>query len=381
MGKLVARLAIGLALALVVCGGVFAAPSARPAAAPVTWQAGVGGATPDGAVQAMAFLPTQLTIDEGDTVTWTFAPVHTVSFLSGGNAPELVIMTPEGPMLNLAVALPSGGPAYDGTGYVNSGVLPADPTATSFSLTFSKAGTYNYICLLHPGMAGQVVVQAAGAAYPETQASVTARGQAELYSKLSASNDLIQNAKVTSKPANGATNYAVNNGIGGNQSTVLRYLPTELTINAGDSVTWTQNDPHEIHTVTFYDPAGKTPGFLDVQPQANGPPKFFIRNTAPGGGNTVDKVGFYNSGVMTPGQSFTLTFSKPGTYTYVCVIHAEAGQVGTIVVKQAGGAAPGQPAQLPNTGGGAALPLGWLALAAGLAGLLGLLLRRAARAA
>ena len=381
MSKVAVRMAIGLALALVVCGGVFAAP----AAAPVTWQAGAGGSTQDAAVQAMAFLPTQLTINEGDTVNWTFAPVHTVSFLSGGNAPETVTMTPEGPMLNLAVALPSGGPVYDGTGYVNSGVLPAGPNATSFALTFSKAGTYSYVCILHPGMAGQVVVQAAGAAYPETQESVTARGQAELYSKLSAGDSLIQNSKVTSKSAaNGTMNYAVNNGIGGNQTTVLRYLPGELTINAGDSVTWTVNDPHEIHTVTFYDPSGDAPAFLDVQPQANGPPKFFVRNAAPEGGNTVDKVGFYNSGIMAPGQSFTLTFSKPGTYTYVCVIHAQEGQYGKIVVKEAGaagGAAPGQPAQLPNTGADSIFPFGWLALAAGLAGLLGLLLRRAARAA
>ena len=377
MSKLAVRLAVGLALALVVCGGAFAAPAATP----VTWQAHVGGATPDEAVQAMAFLPTQLTIDEGDTVTWTFAPVHTVSFLSGGNPPELVTMTPDGLLLSPAVAFPSGGPVYDGTGYVNSGVLPAGPDATSFALTFSKAGAYSYVCLLHPGMAGQVIVQAAGAAYPETQASATARGQAELYSKLSAGNTLIQNSKVTSTSANGATNYAVNNGIGGNQTTVLRFLPTELTINAGDSVTWTQNDPHEIHTVTFYDPAGEKPIFTDVQPQENGPPKFFIRNAGPEGGNTVDKVGFYNSGIMAPGQSYTLTFSKPGTYTYLCAVHAAEGQVGTIVVKAAGAAQPGQPAQLPNTGTEPGLPLGWLAVVAGLAGLLGLLLRRAARAA
>ncbi len=377
MSKLAVRLSVGLALALVMCGGVFAAP----AAAPVTWQAHVGGATPDEAVQAMAFLPTQLTIDEGDTVTWTFAPVHTVSFLSGGNPPDLVTMTPDGLLLNPAVAFPSGGPAYDGTGFVNSGVLPGGPDATSFSLTFSKAGTYNYVCLLHPGMAGQVVVQAAGAAYPETQASATARGQAELYSKLSAGNTLIQDARVSSRPAdNGTMNYAVDNGIGGNQTTVLRFLPTELTINAGDSVTWTQNDPQEIHTVTFYDPAGEKPIFTDVQPQENGPPKFFIRNAGPEGGNTVDKVGFYNSGIMAPGQSYTLTFSKPGTYTYLCAVHAVEGQVGTIVVKEAG-VAPTQPAQLPSTGTDSALPLGWLAVAALLAGLLGLLVRRAARSA
>ena len=37
------------------------------------------------------------------------------------------------------------------------GPVPALPT-DSFSLTFTKAGKYPYLCLLHPGMAGTVEV-------------------------------------------------------------------------------------------------------------------------------------------------------------------------------------------------------------------------------
>ena len=37
------------------------------------------------------------------------------------------------------------------------GPTPAFPT-DSFSLTFTKAGRYPYLCLLHPGMAGTVEV-------------------------------------------------------------------------------------------------------------------------------------------------------------------------------------------------------------------------------
>jgi plastocyanin len=50
--------------------------------------------------------------------------------------------------------------------YVNSGVLwpqgqipPGAPPITTFSVTFEKAGTYDYLCLFHPWMTGQVVVQ------------------------------------------------------------------------------------------------------------------------------------------------------------------------------------------------------------------------------
>jgi plastocyanin len=56
-------------------------------------------------------------------------------------------------------------PAYDGTGhgngFLNTGVLDreaATPSPPSAQVTFSKAGTYDYICLIHPFMKGQIVV-------------------------------------------------------------------------------------------------------------------------------------------------------------------------------------------------------------------------------
>jgi plastocyanin len=48
-----------------------------------------------------------------------------------------------------------------GNGFVNTGVIDGDaasPQATSSQVTFSKAGTYNYICLIHPDMKGSIVV-------------------------------------------------------------------------------------------------------------------------------------------------------------------------------------------------------------------------------
>jgi plastocyanin len=50
--------------------------------------------------------------------------------------------------------------------YVNSGWMwpegqapPGAPPIKSFSVTFADSGTYDYICLVHPWMTGQVVVQ------------------------------------------------------------------------------------------------------------------------------------------------------------------------------------------------------------------------------
>lgn len=49
--------------------------------------------------------------------------------------------------------------------YVNSGWIwpeglapPGVPPISSFSVTFEKPGTYNYICSVHPWMAGTIKV-------------------------------------------------------------------------------------------------------------------------------------------------------------------------------------------------------------------------------
>src|SRR3954453_12240865 len=250
----VVRVLVGATLALVICGGALAAP----AHAATTWHATVGGESADHALQAQAFLPTQITINQDDTITWTTGAefVHTVTFLSEGAPPP--VAAPEGNIViqPAATAFPSGGPSYDGTGFVNSGLL--EGKGKTYSLTFTKAGTYGYFCLLHPGMVGQVVVQAAGSAYPLTQAQIDAQANAELYAKLGSANQDLQNSKLTSKPnTNGTTNYTVVNGAGGNQASVLRFVPVDLTVKAGDSVTWLGNDPHEVHSVTFYNSAGQ----------------------------------------------------------------------------------------------------------------------------
>ena len=55
------------------------------------WHAKVGAQTPDMGRQALAFLPNEIWIHAGDSVTWTFNSdeIHTVSFLVGTNLPTI----------------------------------------------------------------------------------------------------------------------------------------------------------------------------------------------------------------------------------------------------------------------------------------------------
>jgi plastocyanin len=41
--------------------------------------------------------------------------------------------------------------------------------------------------------------------------------------------------------------------------------------------------------------------------------------------------GFIGAG-LPAGTTFSATFTKPGTYAYICALHDELGMVGTVVV-------------------------------------------------
>jgi plastocyanin len=71
------------------------------------------------------------------------------------------------------------------------------------------------------------------------------------------------------------------------------FAPMTTTVNAGATVTW-KNEDGEPHTVVSTD-------------------------------------GLFRSAALDENDSFKFTFSKPGTYKYVCSIHPK--MVGTIVVK------------------------------------------------
>ncbi|QXJ34159.1 cupredoxin domain-containing protein [Saccharolobus shibatae] len=103
-------------------------------------------------------------------------------------------------------------------------------------------------------------------------------------------------------------------------ASVMRFLPTTLTIHVGDTVVWTQDAPDEVHTITFVPQGMGIPEFGD--------PLSLIQI----GGHIFNGSGYYNSGPLIPGQSYNLTFITPGIYTYVCLLHDNMGMVGTIIV-------------------------------------------------
>jgi len=307
--------------------GVIAAPSQQATGQTWTVYAGVGAA--NNRVATLQFYPQTLTIDVGDSVTW--APQgngHVVAFLSGAPVPG-----PDSP----DAVMPAGGSTYDGTGVAKSGLMfPPDAMATmammanmptSYTLQFTAPGSFTYYCLIHPGMQGTVVVQPAGTPYPETQAQYDAEMHAQSVAPLAAAIQLANSYQVSSTTdTSGHTTWYLAAGVGTGSATVLRFLPTDLVIQQGDTVVWTNTDPIEPHTVTFAGPDGKVPEPEDpnaAQPAGNG-----IED-----GSALNHSGFL---VRLPGTAssppYQLTFPRVGVFKYECVFHDPLGMYGTIVV-------------------------------------------------
>jgi len=306
-----------------------------------------------------AFLARNITVRAGDTVTWSLGhvgEVHTVSFLGGTPRPPDVIpiegRNPTDVQLNPVTAFPTRAPgapleSYNGTAMVSSGVLsnvPAAPDAPPnnvMSVLMDTEGVFDYVCLLHPQMTGTVTVVADNAA-ADSQADIDAMAaveEAALRAQIEgirAAGEMIQ----TEAGPNGTTIWHVNVGPIGfdSQLELYEFMADNLTIQEGDTVIWANVAP-SIHTVTFH-PGQPTPAFLIPEPQEAGPPilvanpltVFPVKPTA-----EFDGTGYRNSGIMSVnggpgGSSFSITFSKAGSFDYICAIHVELGMEASITV-------------------------------------------------
>ncbi len=288
------------------------------AGAPRTWTIQAGASTLDQAFQDLDFYTGSITINAGDSVKWRVAATepHTVSFLLPGQP-----FPPDG---SAEQGAPAGGHVVDGTKFVSSGILENGQTYTA---TFPKPGVYHYYCLLHhPEMKGVITVQAAGTAYPHSQAFYTNAGSADQWDDLNAAYGAL--AQFPFEPFGTTIAAGISPGLAhppSSETTVLRFLQDSrqfnnltITIPVNTTLTWVNQTNNEPHTVTL--PAAG-------QPLPNVPP--FI---PPAGGSTYDGSTFTNSGVLPPGASYSLKFTKKGAYKYYCLFHFPSGMIGYIKV-------------------------------------------------
>jgi plastocyanin len=132
----------------------------------------VGRAPRDARFTINAFFPSSLTVKAGQPVTFTMAGQnttegHTVTFGPKAYRDSIEFIGPNG--VNPLAAYPSDPPTAfpaltpttHGNGFINTGLLDNDarsPQPNRSAVTFGAPGTYEYVCLLHPGMQGTITV-------------------------------------------------------------------------------------------------------------------------------------------------------------------------------------------------------------------------------
>ena len=185
------------------------------------------------------FAPPEATIGVGDTVTWE----------NGDATPHTVV----------AHVIGSMPPLFE------SGPIPA---GSGYSFTFEGTGRHGYYCIMHPWMAGTVVAKGEGpGAAPEMITVITE----PLITRLN------------------MVYITEGSGVPGCGEEETCYVPAGITINAGETLTW-ENEDSTSHTVV------------------SGP-------VAEGRGGALD------SGLIPPGSMYAHAFEEPGTYDYYCIIH------------------------------------------------------------
>ncbi len=197
-------------------------------------------------------------------------------------------------------------------------------------LTFAKAGTFQYYCVVHPLMTGTVEVTDDAAA-ADTPADVADRGDLELEGFLvegEAAKKALESAESRKETSGGVTTWFVEMGKTTEHTDVLAFAPTSPEIKAGDKVTFVNNSSAP-HTASFGDvPQDPT------DPAAAAP--------SPGPSPvTLGAGGFFNSGELPPNfppgagpplaaRSFTFNVPKAGAYEFVCILHIPSGMAGSI---------------------------------------------------
>jgi len=301
------------------------------------WQLQVGAQDGNRAHQALAFLPNEIWIHSGDSITWSFPAneIHTVTFLMPGQVrPNRFTgcsngAQPDGRTPDFSV--------YDGTACVNSGIRTTDDGQT-YTVVFPVTGNFKLVCLAHPNMTATIHVLALLTALPHDQAFYDKQAVLERADVLS---DAMASAHKHShsNDITAGVGHIMGTGGGTQTSSVMRFMDATKVIHVGETVEWTSAEAVTSHTITF---GPEPPPNNQILPSAN---------------VTVDADGVRHASISSPSDAvhsgfitespqdriglpqaplsatrFRVTFTQPGVYHYICVLHDELGMAGVVVV-------------------------------------------------
>lgn len=360
---------LALSTALATAGlGVVATVPVSATGSPTTWHVQAGNLDDPTftsiAHEVLTFYNARTVVHPGDDILFTPVGGHTVTFnpitvpgvpnFAYGNPLFPVGPTgntlsfahrPGGALLNsgaFASPPPPGGPPQPpapATFRLHVGVDAAGPTSERGN-DESQGTTYHFFCMFHREMAGEITVLPAGSKLPTTDPQNQSRAQKAMAADLALGRSALAAANRSADDGHVAAGLGVVSvqGQGFGSDSIIRFAPATITIDAGESVTWFNQDLNAPHTVTFGQelpgPPGAPPGFVPY-----GGTTITSPSTQVNSGFLVSQelVDYLNASTLFSGlpirRGVTFTFPNAGTYHYLCALHDEVGMVGTIIVR------------------------------------------------
>ena len=337
--RVLAALRIGQVFGVFVMAGL-----CIPGMARAQWHANVGAESKNQSREADAFLPNEIWISAGDSITWTFRPKnepHTVTFLAQNSNPQQARPIPP-PPIGPPAPVPTGCPGvqasgsmYTGSNCVTSGISLAGAT---YTVKFPNAGNYKLICLVHANMNGTVHVLPVEDTLPHHQGFYDDQARDQASDLIKDSDNPMEERNDFPRSQNEVLMAGEMSGTGGGRQylAILRFFPGNIQVHVGDTVEWTNTDPTEPHTVTFGTEPPNPMSLVNVSPQDDGA----LHGTINSASDSVssgflqaaaeDAVGRPQSPVGS--TRLRVTFTHQGTYNYICALHDVDGMVGKVVV-------------------------------------------------
>lgn len=341
--------------ALVAIGALAALPAGAQAATKTVFMGAppnVAGPLEKKGVESLNYFPLKTTIRVGDKVKFVVTGFHTLELKTpgaGGGPGGGPGSGPGGPKVTGALdaagqpfwfnGQSAGGPGGGGPpgppAFGKAFKLPSPKGFSSgfpfarkpkpITITFAKARTYNFFCLIHPGMKTTVKVVGKAGAVPSAQADARV-----LARQVASVKKIAKDLPKTPVPAKTVSMGAERAG-----THFFGFLPGTLSVAPGTTVTFKMpTAARETHTATFGpgNPEKEPRSYLgrlsksvqspDTDPAATFPSE--KPGTVASLSSSLHGNGFWNSGFLDgspKNNSNRLRFDTPGTYTYYCLIH------------------------------------------------------------
>jgi plastocyanin len=296
-------------------------------------------ALPEGST-GNAFYPRKTTLNAGGKVAFEIGGLHNVVFAPGGEAPgPFHAPDPARPVagakdpsgadawyngrpgwfIDPAHVVPAGDKVVDGKALDGSGVFTGQGAPPDYVVSFPKAGGYEYLCTIHPGMEGKVRVLPERAEAPSRAKHAKAIAR-QVAATVKSARKLAQRA-----PAGNV----VRAGNDRREVAFFSFFPGTRRVRAGESVRFEMpRSSSELHNVVFGPPdvlERAAAGFVSIGAQGVAYDALSVYPSAAGA--LVHDGGFLNTGLIDADPSTSLprskpvSFTTPGSYAFICTVH------------------------------------------------------------